>query len=127
MADQRAIKKSPIRVYDVVRMIGESLIIRGDLSARADDDGFDNAVKIDDSDNVLDGCWSAGESDRADILEGYQIAKDKSQTWIKGQSRKRQSEILVEALTDRIRGPRVGMFTPRAGTLHWVRVEKLKV
>ena len=32
-------------------MMGESQIIRGDLGARADDKGFDDAVETDDSDN----------------------------------------------------------------------------
>ena len=44
-------EKSPIHVDDVVRMMGESQIITGDLGARADDEGFDDAVETDDSDN----------------------------------------------------------------------------
>ena len=59
-------------------------------------------VETDDSDNGPDGRWSADDSDGVDSPEGYQTAKDRSQTWIKGQSRKRQSESLVEALTERI-------------------------
>ena len=86
-------EKSPIHVYDMVRMMGESQIIRGDSSAIADNDGFDDVVETDDSDNGPDG---------ADIPKGYQTVKDKSPTWVKGQSRKRPPDSLVEALTGRI-------------------------
>ena len=55
-------KRSPIHVYDVVRMMGESQIIRRDLSASADDDGFDDVVETNNSDNGPDGRWLAGES-----------------------------------------------------------------
>ena len=59
-------------------MMEELQIISGDLKASADDDGFDDVVATDNSDNGPDGRWSAGESDGADSPEGYQIAKDKS-------------------------------------------------
>ena len=59
-------------------------------------------METDDSDNGLDGRCSADGSDCADSPEEYQIAKDKSPAWVKGQSRKRPPESLVEALTGRI-------------------------
>ena len=39
-------EKSPIHVYDMVLMMGESQIIRGDLGASADDGGFDDVVGL---------------------------------------------------------------------------------
>ena len=83
-------------------MMGESQIIRGVTGASADDDGFDVAEETDDSDNGPEGRWSTEESNGADSPEGYQIAKEKSPAWVKGQSRKRPAESLVEALTGRI-------------------------
>ena len=50
-------EKSPIYVYDVVRMMGESQIIRGDLGVIADDDRFDVADGTDNSDNGPDERW----------------------------------------------------------------------
>ena len=72
------------------------------MSARVDDDGFDDGVETDDSDNRPDGRWLAGESDGADSPEKYQTAKDRFLAWVEGQSRKRQFESLVKALTGRI-------------------------
>ena len=59
-------------------MMEESQIVIGDLSARADDDEFDDVMEAEDSDNGPDGLWSAGEFDGADSPEGYQTAKNKS-------------------------------------------------
>ena len=48
------------------------------MSDKADDDGFDNMVKPDVSDNGPYRRWSAGGSDGADSPEGYRTAKDRS-------------------------------------------------
>ena len=95
-------EKSPIHVYDVVRMMGQSQNMRRDSSARDDNGKCDDVVETDDSDNGPDGRWSTGESDNADSPKGYQTAKDRSPAWVKGQSRKRPSKSLVEALTGTI-------------------------
>ena len=95
-------QKSPIHFYDVVRMMGESKIIKGNNGASADDDGCDIAEGTDYSDNGPDGHWSTEETNGADSPEGHQIAKDRSPAWVKGQSRKQPPDSPVEALTGRI-------------------------
>ena len=69
-------------------------------------DGFDDVVETDNSDN-RPGVYRAdvdlaNESDGADRPKEYQTAKDRSPAWVKGQSRKRRSESLVETLSGKI-------------------------
>ena len=66
-------------------MIGELQIITEDSSAIDSDDGFDDVDEIGDSDNRLEGRWSAGKLDVDDSLLEYPIASDRSLAGIKGQ------------------------------------------
>ena len=56
-------EKSPVHVYDVVRVMGELQIIWRDSDSNH---RFDDVVDTDDSDNGADGRWLANESDGAE-------------------------------------------------------------